>query len=80
MVHHVVFCQLHPGVTDEKVEWIMRQTRIRMLKLPEVLAIRCGKRIEGLTSGDFIMPLTMNRWTRCRSDIVNRSSGASSRK
>ena len=31
----------------------MRQTRIRMLKLPEVLAIRCGKRIEGANEWGF---------------------------
>ena len=46
MVHHVVLCKLHPGVEDEQVEWIMRQTRIRLLKIAEVRAIRCGKRIE----------------------------------
>jgi len=46
MVHHVVLCQLQPGVGDEQVEWIMRQTRIRLLKIAEVRAIRCGKRIE----------------------------------
>lgn len=46
MVHHIVLCKLHPGVEDEQVEWIMRQTRIRLLKIAEVRAIQCGKRIE----------------------------------
>ncbi len=46
MVHHLVLCKLLPGVEDEQVEWIMRQTRIRLLKIAEVRAIQCGKRIE----------------------------------
>ena len=46
MVHHIVLCKLQPGVEDEQVEWIMRQTRIRLLKINEVRAIGCGKRIE----------------------------------
>ena len=46
MVHYIVLCKLQPGVEDEQVEWIMRQTRIRLLKIGEVRAIGCGKRIE----------------------------------
>ena len=46
MVHHVVLCRLLPAVSDEQVEWILRQTRIRLLKLAEVRAMQCGRRIE----------------------------------
>ncbi len=46
MVQHVVLCQVLPSVPDEQVEWIILQTRIRLLKIAEVRAIRCGKRIE----------------------------------
>jgi hypothetical protein len=46
MVHHLVLCKLHSEVTDEYVEWIMRETRVRLLKIHEVRAIRCGKQIE----------------------------------
>ena len=46
MVHQVVLCKFQPGTDDQRVEWIMRQTRIRLLKIPEVRAIKCGKRIE----------------------------------
>ena len=46
MVHHVVLCKLNEGAGDEKVEWIIRQSRIRLLKIPEVRAIKCGKRVE----------------------------------
>ena len=46
MVHHIVLCKLRPEINDERVEWVMRQTRIRLLKIAEVRAIKCGKRIE----------------------------------
>ena len=46
MVHHVVLCRFPVGIEDERIEWVLRQTRIRLLKITEVRAIRCGKRIE----------------------------------
>jgi hypothetical protein len=46
MVHHIVLCRLRPGIDDQQVEWVMRQTRIRLLKIAEVRAMWCGKRIE----------------------------------
>jgi hypothetical protein len=46
MVHHIVLCSFLPEVNDERVEWVMRQTRIRLLKIAEIRAIKCGKRIE----------------------------------
>ncbi len=45
MVHHIVLCKFRAGIDDERVEWVMRQTRIRLLKIAEVRAIKCGKRI-----------------------------------
>jgi len=46
MVHHLCLWQLKPTVNLEKVEWMMVETRIRLLKLPEVSNLRVGKRIE----------------------------------
>ena len=43
MIHHLVLFKLRPGVDDEKIEWMMRQTRILLLKIPEVLNVKCGK-------------------------------------
>jgi hypothetical protein len=43
MIHHLVLFKVQPEVDDEKVEWMMRQTRIQLLKIPEVLNIKCGK-------------------------------------
>lgn len=46
MIHHLVLFKLKPGVDEEKLEWMMRETRIQLLKIPEVLSVRCGKNIE----------------------------------
>lgn len=46
MVHHLVLCKFQPDVDDARVEWVMRETRVWLLKIPEVRAIKCGKQIE----------------------------------
>jgi hypothetical protein len=45
MVHHIVLFRLKPEVTPARVEEMMRDTRMQLLKIPEVLSIKCGKRI-----------------------------------
>ena len=45
MIHHLVLFKVKPEVDEEKLEWMMRETRIQLLKIPEVLTVRCGKRI-----------------------------------
>ena len=46
MVHHIVLFKLKPEVTNDKVEMMMMNTRMMLLKIPEVLSIKCGKRID----------------------------------
>lgn len=46
MIHHIVLFKLNPEVTPEKLEGIMRQTRTRLLKIGEVLSVKCGKNID----------------------------------
>lgn len=46
MVHHVALYKLQPDATPETLDDMMRRTRSLLLKIPEVLAVRCGKRIE----------------------------------
>ncbi len=53
MVHHIVLCKLNAGLGDAQVEWIIRQSRIRLLKIGEVRAIKCGKHIESGNSWGF---------------------------
>ena len=46
MVHHIVLFNLKPEVTPARVEEMMMNTRMQLLKIPEVLSIKCGKRID----------------------------------
>jgi len=55
MIHHLVLCRLRPGTTDETVEVMMRQTRSQLLKIPEVLSVRCGKAIDPASGWEFFL-------------------------
>lgn len=46
MVHHIVLYRLKSEVTPARVEEMMMNTRMQLLKIPEVLSIKCGKRID----------------------------------
>lgn len=46
MVHHIDLFKLKPEVTPARIEEMMMHTRMQLLKIPEVLSIKCGKRIE----------------------------------
>ncbi|CAN5740751.1 hypothetical protein BH09VER1_BH09VER1_10680 [soil metagenome] len=55
MISHLVLFKLKPDVDDEKIEWMMRETRIQLLKIPEVLSVRCGKRVEDAMDWPFFL-------------------------
>ena len=55
MVHHLVLFQTHADVDDERIEWMMRETRIQLLKIPEVLSVKCGKRINADSDWPFFL-------------------------
>src|SRR5437868_9460272 len=46
MVHHICLIETKPQVTVENLEEMMVETRIRLLKIPEVSNLRVGKRID----------------------------------
>ena len=46
MVHHISLFKLKPDITPARVEEMMMKTRMQLLKIPEVLSIKCGKRID----------------------------------
>ena len=46
MVHHIDLFKLKPEVTPARVEEMMMNTRMMLLKIQEVLSIKCGKRID----------------------------------
>jgi len=55
MVQHIVLFKLKPETTEEKVEKMMRDTRIQLLKIPEVLSVKCGKRIDPASEWPFFI-------------------------
>ena len=46
MVHHIALLQTKSDVPAAKLEDLMVETRIRLLKIPEVNNLRVGKRID----------------------------------
>lgn len=46
MIHHLVLLELAEGLEDATLDWMMRETRLRLLKIPEVLAVRCGRALD----------------------------------
>jgi len=46
MIHHLVLFKLKPETSEETVEMMMRETRMQLLKIPSVLRVQCGKRVE----------------------------------
>jgi hypothetical protein len=46
MVHHIGLYKLKPGVTPQEAEEMMMNARMQLLKIDEVLSIKCGKRVE----------------------------------
>lgn len=46
MIHHLCLLETKNNVSGEKLENLMVETRIRLLKIPEVNNLRVGKRID----------------------------------
>ena len=45
MIAHISLYKLKPEVTPEKLEELMTRTRVNLLRVQEVLAVRTGKRV-----------------------------------
>ena len=46
MVHLVVLCKLNENVSEDELEEMSRSARSQLLKIPEVLSVRSGKRVK----------------------------------
>ena len=68
MVHHITLFKLKPEVTPEKLEKMMMTTRMSLLKIPEILAVKCGKAI----ANTFLLNVMMSRFQRLELDSVDR--------
>src|SRR5579862_4295695 len=55
MIHHLVLYKLKPEVTNEKVETMMMTTRMMLLKIPEALSVKCGKKISAACEWPFFI-------------------------
>ncbi len=45
MIHHLKLIQLKGGLPANRVEEMMVESRIRLLKIQDVLSLACGKKI-----------------------------------
>ncbi|MEI6350726.1 MAG: Dabb family protein [Verrucomicrobiota bacterium] len=74
MIHHVVLFKLKPEVTPEKLEEMMRQTRISLLKIGEVLSVKCGKNIDPASDWGFFIAVdfeSMEKLAIYREDAIH---------
>ena|SRR5437868_11136061 len=73
MVHHIVLYKLKPEITPARVEEMMMNTRMQLLKIPEVLSIKCGKRIHPEMTWPFFIAIdfeSMDKYAMFREDPV----------
>lgn len=67
MIHHLVLCKLVPDADDARIEWIMRQTKSHLLKIPEVLSVRCGRSIDDSSEWGFFFATDFHSTDQMRS-------------
>ena len=60
MIYHLVLFKLKPEVDEQKIEWMMRETRIQLLRIPEVLSMRCGKRLDAREEWRFFLSVELD--------------------
>ena len=73
MIHHIVLYKLKPEVTPARVEEMMMNTRMQLLKIPEVLSIKCGKRIDPELPWPFFIAIdfeSMDKFAIFREDPI----------
>jgi stress responsive alpha/beta barrel protein len=73
MVHHIDLYKLKPEVTPARVEDMMMNARMQLLKIPEVLSIKCGKRIAEEMDWPFFIAIdfeSMDKYAIFREDSI----------
>lgn len=76
MVHHLLLFKLKPEFVDsaQKLEEMMMNTRMSLLKIPEVLSVKCGKRIDPANEWPFFIALdfeSMDKLALYRDDSIH---------
>jgi hypothetical protein len=57
MLHNITLFKLQPEVSPAKLEQLMMTTRMTLLKIPEILSVRCGKNIDPASEWPFFIAL-----------------------
>ena len=57
MVYQVTLFKLKPEVTPARLEEMMMTTRMGLLKIPEILSVKCGKSIDPKSEWPFFVAL-----------------------
>jgi hypothetical protein len=73
MVHHVTLYKLKPEVTPAKLEQLMMTTRMTLLKIPEILSVKCGKNIDPKSEWPFFIALdfeSMEKFAMTQDDAI----------
>ncbi len=73
MIHHVVLYKLKPEVTPARIEEMMMNARMQLLKIPEVQTIKCGKRIDPEIPWPFFIAIdfeSMDKFAMFREDPI----------
>ncbi|HYF33670.1 MAG TPA: Dabb family protein [Prosthecobacter sp.] len=71
MIAYLSLFKLRPEVTTEKLEEMMAATRVQLLRVPEVLAVKTGKRVRPSDAYGWFVYLeveTMDKLTICLDD------------
>ncbi len=55
MIHHCVYFKLAPHVTPELLENLLIETRINLLKIPEVMNLKTGKNVNPQSEYQFFL-------------------------
>lgn len=73
MVHHITLFKLKPEVTPQKLEQMMAATRMSLLKIPEILSVKCGKAVDPKNEWQFFISLefeSMERLAMTQDDAI----------
>lgn len=57
MVHYIALYKLREAISEEELETLIRASRSQLLKIPEVLHLHSGKRIEPESEWPFFIAI-----------------------
>lgn len=64
MIHYVALFKLKPKVSDETLDKMIRASRSQLLRIPEALSVRSGKRIEDKCEWPFFLAIDFENLER----------------